>query len=144
MTTSRKISQKHFETLEEWLLKKGFEVFVYTDAPNCVFWNVSEIHINSRMHTEKRLYTLIHECGHVLVNRNRERVFRLSKNALVSHDSRISREKRVSVISEETEAWRKGENLANRLDIKFDINKFDKFKTTCLMGYIHWAASQDF
>ena len=144
MKTLKNNSEEHFETLVLWLQKKGFEVFLYTDAPNCVFWNLSEVHINSRMHAEKRLHVLIHECGHVLINRNRERPFRLSKHARVSHYSKISRDKRVSVLSEEMEAWRRGENLARRLSIDFDVEKFDKLKTTCLMGYIHWAADQDF
>jgi hypothetical protein len=134
---------KDFDTLREWLVSRGFMLFVYTDSPNCVFWEEKEVHINSRMHIEKRLNVLIHECGHVLINSNRERTYALSKSANVSHFVKISKVKRVSVIAEEIEAWRRGERLASRLGIEIDLQKFDKFKTSCLMGYIHWAAEQD-
>ena len=134
---------KDFGTLNEWLISRGFSLFQYTDAQNCVFWETREIHINSRMHIEKRLYVLIHECGHVLINSNRERTYALSKSANVSHFVKISKVKRVSVIAEEIEAWRRGERLASRLSVEIDLRKFDKFKTSCLMGYIHWAAEQD-
>ena len=39
-------------------------------------------------------------------------------------------------MSEEIDAWRKGKELANRLDIYIDEEKYYKVQTECLFSYI--------
>ena len=52
---------------------------------------------------------------------------------------RVSRERRVAKITEELEAWKRGERLARRLGIKINEEKFDKVRSDAIMSYIEWA-----
>ena len=124
----------------EWLGERGWKVLFYTDAPEVTVWNLKQIHINSRTHPETRLYTLLHECGHVLVDDNRDRIHKLSYQSHCEHNRFLSRGKRVAVVSEEYEAWKRGEKLAKRLGIDIDVKKFDRHRADALMSYINWAS----
>ena len=132
--------QEGFNELVEWLAKRGYSVHTYTDACDSVQWYVKEVHISTRQHAENRLYALLHECGHILIEDNRDRLYQLSYQ--VSADSPLypSREKRVALLAEEFEAWKRGERLANRLGIQISVEKYDTQRTRSLMSYIHWAA----
>ena len=59
-----------FRIVESWLCEKGYEVLLETDGEDAVYFDCSQIVINSRNHIEKRLYILLHECGHILINNN--------------------------------------------------------------------------
>ena len=131
---------KDFKIVEGWLASRGWHVYSYTDATDATYWHLKQIHIDSRKHSEKRLYTLLHECGHVLVDDNRDRIHSLSRNAHTDAPQRASREKRIAILSEEYEAWKRGERLAKRLDIKINTKKFDAHRATCLMSYTNWAS----
>ena len=132
--------QEGFNELVAWLAKRGYSVRMYTDACDSVQWSVKEVHINTRQHAENRLYALLHECGHILIEDNRDRLYQLS--CQVSTDSPLypSREKRVALLAEEFEAWKRGERLAHRLGIQISVEKYDAQRTHSLMSYIHWAA----
>lgn len=100
------------------------------------------VYINTRQHAENRLYTLLHECGHVLVDstRNGDRVYKLSGQAWSEARDRPSQAKRVAMLTEEIEAWKRGERLALRLGIAIDKTKYDLARTMALMTYVRWAA----
>ena len=51
-----------------------------------------------------------------------------------------SKKYKVDIMSEEIDAWRKGRELANRLDIYIDEEKYYKVQTECLYSYIQHLA----
>ena len=51
-----------------WVESKGYDVVCYTDADDKLEFEEKRIHIDSRQHAENRFYTLIHECGHLLIS----------------------------------------------------------------------------
>ena len=130
-----------FEIIESWLLDKGYSVCLETDAQDAVYFNCNQVVINSRNHAEKRLYILLHECGHILINNNlSDRVLSLSlETEAVMGGKRVSRKRRVAKVAEELEAWKRGERLAKRLGIKINEEKFDKARADAIMSYIEWA-----
>jgi hypothetical protein len=132
--------RRSFELVEFWLDDKGYQVLLETDAQDCVYFNCKQVHINSRNHAEKRLYILLHECGHVLINHGRkDRVYSLSRETEAIVGDRVSKKRRVAVLSEEIEAWKRGERLAKRLGIQINEEKFDKIRTESIISYVAWA-----
>ena len=51
-----------------------------------------------------------------------------------------SKKYKVDVMAEEIDAWRKGRELANRLDIFVDDEKYYNIQTECLYSYIQHLA----
>ena len=52
---------------------------------------------------------------------------------------KVNRKKRVAVLSEEIEAWKRGELLAKRLGIEINSEKFDRVRADAIMSYVEWA-----
>jgi len=125
-----------------WLWKKGYEVRTYTDATDCVSFYGKVVFINSRNHPETKYYTLLHECGHVLISNDSARFEKDMPMYARSEDGRSARSKayRVSTVAEELEAWKRGRRLAGRLNHAVDDTKYDKQITDSVMSYIEWAA----
>ena len=135
--------KREFQKLTEWLEDRGYALKLYTDAPDEVRWcPKKEIHIDTRNWIEKRLHILLHECGHILVCSNS-----FDRNIMLSSatDGRCTsgRAHAIARIGEEYEAWKRGERLAKRLNIRINAEKFDKLKTQCLMSYVNWAAEEE-
>jgi hypothetical protein len=127
----------------EWLKKKGYNVWTYTDAEDCVSFTGKTVFINSRNHPETKYYTLLHECGHVLINGDSERFEEEMPMYARSSDGRNARSKayRVSTVAEELEAWKRGRRLATRLKHYVETDVYDKHITESVMSYIEWAAN---
>ena len=130
-----------YKTIESWGYSKGDEVLLETDGADGVYFTCNQIVLNSRNHIEKRLYILLHECGHILINNNSsDRVFSLSLDTeAIMGGKKVSRKRRVAKLAEEMEAWKRGENLASRLGIKINEKKFDKIRADSIMSYVEWA-----
>ena len=132
--------KESFDILESWLESKGYFVSLETDAEDAVYYNCKQVSLNSRNHIEKRLYILLHECGHILIdNGKRDRLFSLSKTTEAIMGKRESRKRRVAVLSEEVEAWKRGERLARRLGININAKKFDNIRADAIISYVEWA-----
>jgi hypothetical protein len=121
----------------------GYEIFEGSDHQDACWSDVKQITICSRMGIEKKLYALLHECGHALIRENWSKFAKeYAAHAEVPQDGRRQRNTKykVSTIEEEIEAWKRGKRLAKRLDIELDEERYDEHKTECLMSYIRWAA----
>tara|TARA_B100000700_G_scaffold236399_1_gene262281 strand:- start:335 stop:790 length:456 start_codon:yes stop_codon:yes gene_type:complete len=132
--------EKCISTVESWLESKDYDLLYETGAADGIYYSVKQIVINSRNHAEKRLYVLLHECGHLLINSTkRDRVFALSRSTEAIMGNTTTRKRRVAVISEEIEAWKRGERLAKRLGIEINEEKFDKIRADAIISYVEWA-----
>ncbi len=130
-----------FRLVESWLLEKEYDVLLETDGPDGVYFNCKQVALNSRNHIEKRLYILLHECGHILIDNNSsDRMFSLSQQTeAIMGGRKHSRQRRVAKLTEEIEAWKRGESLARRLGIEINEEKFDRIRADAIMSYIEWA-----
>lgn len=130
-----------YKAIESWAYSKGYDVLLETDGADGVYFTCNQIVLNSRNHIEKRLYILLHECGHILINNNSfDRVFSLSLDTeAIMGGKKVSRKRRVAKLAEEIEAWKRGENLARRLGVKINEEKFDKIRSDAIMSYVEWA-----
>jgi len=128
------------EYATEILDYKVLEGSDYIDECNS---HLKEITICSRTGIEKRLYGLLHECGHALIRKDWGKFSKEYRGRILGDmDGRKARTDlyKVSTIEEEVEAWRCGKTLAIRLDIELDEGRFEFHKAECLMTYIRWAS----
>jgi hypothetical protein len=150
LTKTQKIKQKMFADgfaqLCVWLDKKGWSVEEDYCVRDEIFFCGKYITISKRQSVEKRLYSLIHECGHLLIHQNsskyEEKFPAQSKMNQFASNKRIEKSKdyRVETLTEEIDAWERGRKLAQRLNLYIDDKNFRKLTNECIYSYIEWAA----
>ncbi|HIB78094.1 MAG TPA: hypothetical protein EYO58_10900 [Flavobacteriales bacterium] len=152
MATKKKVKETLFKAgiarLIDWLWNKRWDVefdYMTHDEMDPMTKCVT---INARQGIEKQLYSLLHECGHILIQSN-EAVYNkkfpasAKRNCFLSHRQlEKSKKYKVDVIAEEIEAWDRGKSLATRLGIYVDENKFNEFKVACVFTYVEWATEK--
>jgi hypothetical protein len=132
-----------FLILSHWAEAKGYEVVLKTDGEDSVCFENKRILIDSRPWPESRFYTLLHECGHLLVYQNRKSFQKdHPMYAVFAVDGRKSNSAayKVSLVSEELIAWKKGRGLARRLGLHIDKSRYDSTMVEAVMTYIDMAA----
>ena len=131
-----------FAEVENWLNSKGYEVVLETDVDDKIVWDTKQVFINSRNHPETRYYTLLHECGHLLISQGAKQWSKDVPMYASVEDLRVEKSKayRVSLVAEEIEAWKRGRRLGKRFKHFINDEKYDKQITECVFGYIELAA----
>jgi hypothetical protein len=139
---TKKFWELQAQKISKWLSKKGYHISYVTDVEDQVDFDAKIVHICSRNHAESRFYTLLHECGHILIRDSWRQFAKEHPTYAASGDGRCARSKayRVSLIAEEIDAWKRGRRLANRLGLFVRDHRYDSIMTECLTGYIEWAA----
>jgi hypothetical protein len=133
---------RQYDELCSWIESKGYRVTCYTDADDKLEFEEKQIHIDSRQHAESRFYTLLHECGHLLISQTANQFQKDHPMYAMSCDVRRYKSKayQVSLVAEEIEAWKRGRRLGQRLGLQINDAKFDRIMTDCVMSYIADAA----
>ncbi len=134
------IHEKAIDTLCQWANKRGHRVEFQTKEDSLCYED-KVIYINTRQRVENQLYSLLHECGHLLVyigQQGFQEEYPMYAFKATKRQEKTKKYK-ISVIGEEYEAWRRGRKLAKRLNIEVDKNKFDLVMTRNLMTYFKWA-----
>lgn len=129
------------EAVVAWCAFRRIRVVFTTKSGGIYDPGLGEIHINSRQSIENQLYTLLHECGHLLIDdRSQTTEFRFRKGYYVLDEVvRKSFVHRVSIVDEEFEAWARGRKLARKLGVKINDDVFDELKAKFLRSYMLWA-----
>ena len=152
-TKIKKIRERLFEDgfdrVREWLEKRGWNLECDYCVRDEMMPQGKHITISTRQCKEKQLYSLLHECGHLLVQRVEEKYDRsypsqARMNQFFAHRGiEKSKDYKVDVVREEIEAWKRGKNLANRLGVFIDEKRFQNVSSQCIYSYIEWAAGND-
>ena len=151
MSIDEKVKKALFDAgiskLADRLSKKGWQLDIGYFNQDEMHPDVKEVHISSRFGLEKQLYSLLHECGHILVQKNAERyeksypaTARMNCYATTNRQFEKSPKYRVDVLAEDIEAWRRGKSLANRVGLYIDEEKYNEFSAKCVYSYIQCAA----
>jgi len=132
-----------FEDIVGWATKYNVDIELGPGFEDRYEPSEKAIYINSRLGPESRYYTLLHECGHLLIDNHWRDFDRDNPMYASSCDKRVAKSKayRVSIVAEEIEAWKRGRRLANRLGHFIDDEKFDKAISENVMTYIDWAST---
>ncbi len=135
------------EELIEWTNKKGYDIEFDYCVQDEFRPDDKMITISTRQGREKQLYSLLHECGHLILQNN-ENLYNSkypssAKMAYCISSKRLERSPKykVDVMAEEIDAWRKGKDLAKRLDIYIEEEEYYSVSTKCLYTYIKSLAT---
>ena len=151
MSLNKKTQETLFKTgldiLEGWAFDKNWIIELEYLGKDEMDPGSKTISISTRQGIENQLYTLLHECGHILVQSNHtmyaKRYPATAKlNICTGVNRRLEKSKKykVDVISEEIEAWQRGKKLAERLGIYINEDKFNEIMNKCIFTYVEWAA----
>jgi len=134
--------EDQYDDLEIWLAKKGYSIALEPGADDCIIWEDKIIYLNSRNGLENQYYTLLHECGHILIAQDEKQWKRDMPVYAISPDKRQAKSKayRVSTVAEEIEAWKRGRRLSKRFGHYINDVKYNKQITDFVYTYIVWAA----
>jgi len=135
--------KKQINDIVEWSKKYNTKIVFQTDAEDRYESSDNTIFINSRIKPERKYYTLLHECGHLLIDKNWQSFEKDNPMFATSCDKRVSRSRAylVSTVAEEIEAWKRGRRLAKRLGHALNDEVYDSLISENVMTYIEWAAT---
>jgi hypothetical protein len=141
-TNTRNSWDKNISIIEKWLTKRGFRLIRGNEkhVVDSVDFDLKLVLLSKRSKSENQFYSILHECGHILNrDKNFPRKYKTIKES--EKDPRKLKTMRylVEEVEEETEAWRKGEALANKLNIVIDSDKYYTYASRFLMTYIVMA-----
>tara|TARA_Y100000310_G_scaffold134378_1_gene133369 strand:- start:159 stop:569 length:411 start_codon:yes stop_codon:yes gene_type:complete len=128
-------------TLECWAYARGYCVHFAHDGDDSVDEIAKIISINTTRSLETQLYTLLHECGHILIYGS-DKVVNVKE--VTDHYGEKSNIYRVFRVIEEVEAWKRGLSLADRLGIGIDKKKWNRDVARALKQYMKWCLDPNF
>ena len=142
----KKLKKRLFESgideVTNWVDNKGYSIEFSYCVQDEYRPGDNTITISSRQGVEKQLYSLLHECGHLILFNN-EKLYEKkypssTKMAYCSSNKRLERSPKykVDILAEEIDAWRKGKDLAKRLEIYIDEDKYYSVMSDCVYTYI--------
>jgi hypothetical protein len=118
--------------VEAWCARRGVAVVHDAKTLGDSHWHPGSRTITvGRLAPRSRLYTLLHECGHVLIDSGAQGYL----TAFVEPE-------RVETVAEEIEAWNRGRRLAHRLRIRIDARAWRRLRAHCLASYMRWATTR--
>jgi len=93
------------------------------------------IYINKNLKYRERLFCLLHESGHAVIDNDirHKNVTCFNKNS--PHHIR-SKKGYVHTLNEEILAWNYGKSLAQQLGFYIEEDRFDIYMSDCIMSYI--------
>ncbi len=135
------MNEEYINSLVWWAYQKNYTVIFDKDCDNSMCPESKTILIKNTNSLESQLFTLLHECGHVLIFENKS-VFNFRE--IQSKNSKRSSTSKVFTVVEEAEAWKRGRLLANRLCIEVDEEKWNKATARALKKYMKWCLDLPF
>jgi len=133
MFSERKI-ELGIKKLTRWASKLGYKIyfgFLYDDEINFIEKTIT---ICTRYKKESQLYALVHECGHVVINKKLDSF----KKRYIEH----SKIYQIDAIAEEIDAWRRGQELATRLKITINGDNYNKEMAKWVYTYVEEACER--
>ena len=151
MATKKKIKKALFKAgisrLIDWLGNKGWDTDFDYSVRDELHPDTKQVSINTHQGVEKQLYSLLHECGHLLIQQNwntYEKDYptaaRMNAYATINRQIERSKKYKVDTLAEEIEAWKRGKTLADRLGVYVDEEKYNALRAECVYSYVAWAA----
>lgn len=126
----------HINNLIYWADEKGYHVTLENNGDDSICYISKIIEINSSMPQKIQLVRLLHECGHVLIFENGSSYKFERKRDLPESSPKF----KVFTVIEEVEAWKRGKELAKRLNIPIDDEEWESSMVKAIKKYINWAA----
>ena len=148
---------KALGTLTEWGIKQGYDISFDHYESSEIDWKgytlnePNSIRIESRYPVELKVYLLLHELGHHQLRKNWDKFKKtlpvLAHAEHIHFVRNVGKYKRrvtytVSCMEEEFKAWDEGYKLAEKLEIKINLKKWNEFKAKCLISYMRYYGTK--
>ena len=131
------------KNLISWIKRKGFS---YVEGDNDLYEpEEKKIIINRRLSKENKLYSALHECGHLLVQQNTfsyEKRYKSQVEGLFDRRKCRSVRWRIDFLKEEYDAWDRGYRLAKSLKIPISREGYHDYASKCLATYCRWVVDK--
>jgi len=121
-----------------WLEDRGFYLLLGRDGGDAVDVESKIVSINSSRSEEMQLHILLHECGHILIHKNGDK---MNCRQIYGEYTKRSKIYKVFTVIEEIEAWSRGLKLAERLNIPINKDKWNRDVSRAIWSYMDWATS---
>lgn len=130
-----KTYKKYFYQLTDFLKENhNVEVVQKPGVDDAWYPMLNLIYINQNLKYRERLFTLLHEAGHSLIDNEIRQRNVLCFNKNTPHKIR-SKKSFVHTLNEEILAWNYGKEISRCLDFKIEYNKLEDYMTDCIMSY---------
>ena len=132
------------EKLRRWLKRRAFSLR-FCQRFNDVCFEKKQVRVQESLGRSSKVYTLLHECGHILVflARRKKRTREVAGSSYYSWlrmQKSSSKNAQLASLQEEMVAWDRGFKLAKRLDIRVDKRKARVQRTRSVMSYVRSAS----
>lgn len=127
---------KKFKKIQDWVNSKGYSIkYGKTDT---VDFDERVMTLNNSQYETNLIYTALHECGHILIER--DSAYKTRYKSIHKADECDGRHYRSNIykykkIQEEIEAWEKGFKLSKKLGININKDKYDVYASKYVLGY---------
>lgn len=128
-----------FNTVLEYCQSNKIKVIFSNFDQDMCYPAVGLVCIRKSQNWKNRLFSLLHEIGHIEIFRNKENWAKdFTLYSCENIDGRVQRSKKfqVSLIAEEIDAWRIGRQIAQDLGIFFDPAEYKAVMNECVFTYI--------
>ena len=135
--------EQSLDLIESWLDKKGFVLCKSKKRTiqDEVDFERKVVFLSLRSSPINQLYSLLHECGHVIIRGRKDYKIKYKSHYKVSEEALPPTiQSSVEEVEEEINAWREGENLCIKLSIDINTDEYYKYASRWVMGYIVVAA----
>lgn len=135
-----------FKKLEDFLKLKNWKIMKTNEHSGICDFSKKTIFYNSKLLNKHKIYVILHECGHKIIEENKKSKYFKYGQVL---DSRFDKRKkksnlfRLEVLREEFEAWEVGWDLSVHLDLGLNMKDYKKFMAKQIYTYCQWAVSKD-
>lgn len=135
--------EQSLSVIESWLDKKGFVLCKSNKRTiqDEVDFERKVVFLSLRSSPINQLYSVLHECGHVIVRG--KKTYKEDFKEIIKASEGEARTTLISTVQEVEEeilAWREGEVLARKLSIHLDRENYYRYGYRWVMGYIVLAA----
>lgn len=128
--------KEYYKKLSSYLLDNyNVGIIEQPNAEDAWYPSLNLIYINKNLRYRERLFCLLHEAGHAIIDNNirYQNITCFNKNSPQKIKSKVSY---IHTLNEEILAWNYGRQLVKELDLKIEENKFEEYMTDCVMSYI--------
>lgn len=129
-----KYKKQYFEVVNYLKNKMDIDVIQIPGCDDAWYPMLNKIYINSNLKYRERLYTILHEAGHAIIDKNID-----IKNKLCFKNSPAnikSRKSFVATLNEEIMAWNYGKEIADCLGFNLEDTIYESYMTDAIMSYV--------
>ena len=126
-------------TLVEWCEQRKIDVVFVKKVGATYYQDTKQVKISSRLSPQRQLLFLLHECGHHLIGLKEHNSRYAMGYPQTDAETKKTFHHRLTCLEEEMEAWHRGWNLAERLNLRISREDFDAVRLECLRTYVKWT-----